>query len=504
MENQLIKNKIILEILEKYKDIWALNHLYSLGHWDLETYMPKDGLEARSLALSKIATMIQSLYLNDHFIDLIKKAGSVDLNDAEKGILRILKRNLKYYQKLPPGFVEDFVKTTAVATEKWKIARKNNDFNIFLPHLEKIIELSKKKSELLGYKKHPYDALLDEYEEDLTTEMVDSYFDKIKQPLIDLILNIKSKEKYTETHILEKKEYDIEKMKLLNQKILDYIHYNPNHLRMDISAHPFTSTIGKGDTRITTRYEGKDFKKSFSSTTHEYGHALYDLQSHEDLGFSPIHGGNSLVIHESQSRFWENIVGRKKEFLKLFYEDIVSLNPEFNDFTLDDIYFYFNIVKPSLIRTDADEVTYHLHIIIRYEIEKELIEGKINAKDLPDIWNKKYKTYLGLTPPNDSLGVLQDIHWSHGSIGYFPTYSMGTAFSIQVLSSLEKDLGSIDVLIKEKQGIKKIQDWLKKNIHTHGSTYVLDELSKRISDKSLDPKYLIDYLKNKYDKIYDL
>lgn len=504
MENSLIKNKIILQILEKYKDIWALSHLSSLAHWDLETYMPNDGINSRSIALSKIASMIQKYYLDPEFISLIEKASEEELNDYEKGIIRVLKRNLKYYQKLPKEFVEEFVKLTSIATKKWKIAREKNDFNIFLPYLEKLIELSRKKAELLGYSKHPYDALLDEYEENLTTEIVDDYFKKIKDPIKELILKIKSSNNYKESHFLEDNFYDIEEMKKLNQKILDFIHPNKDNLRLDISAHPFTSNISAGDTRITTRYEGKDFKKTFSSTTHEYGHALYDTQSHEDLSFTPIHGGISHVIHESQSRFWENIIGRKKEFLGLFLEDIKKILPELKDFSLEDIHLYFNTVKPSLIRVDADEITYHMHIIIRYEIEKDLIEGKINAKDLPQIWNKLYTEYLGVTPLDDSLGVLQDIHWSHGSFGYFPTYSMGTAFSAFVLYNLEKDLGKINDLIKTKEGIKKIQDWLKKNIHSHGSTYTSEDLAKKIFNLEFNPDYLINYLNEKYKDIYKL
>ncbi|MBR9704117.1 carboxypeptidase M32 [Candidatus Pacearchaeota archaeon] len=504
MENKLINNPLILKLLEKYKDIWTLSHFSSLGHWDLETYMPNDGLEGRSLALSKIATMIQDLYLNPEFIELINKAESEDLNDYELGIIRLLKRSLKYYQKLPKEFIEEFVKTQSIATKKWKIAKDKKDFSIFLPYLEKLIELTKKKAELLGYENHPYDALLDLYEEGLTHKKVEDYFKLIKEPIIDLIKKIKSSNEYKDSHDLEKIPYDINKAKELNDKLLNYLHYNMDHLRIDVSAHPFTTTIGKNDTRITTRYKEKDFAETIGSTIHEYGHALYALQSHEDLNFTPLNGGDSMIIHESQSRFWENFITRNKLFLEKFYNDITNLSNDLKNYSVDDIYKYFNLVKPSLIRVEADEVTYHLHVLIRYEIEKEIFENKIEPKDLPKIWNQKYKDYLGIEPTNDSEGLMQDVHWSYGSFGYFPTYSMGTSYSAYVLHLLENDLGKINELIKTKEGITKIQTWLKEKIHQHGSTYLYDDLAKNKLGKEFHPKYLLDYLKNKYSKIYEL
>lgn len=493
----LIRNIVILKILEKYKIIWALSHLAGLANWDLDTYMPELGLEARGEALAKVSSLIQELFLEKEFIELIKQAENEELNDYEKGIIRLLKRSLKFYQKLPSDFIEEFVKITNEARAYWREARERSDFSIFEPYLEKIIEMSRKKAELLGYQKHPYDALLDEYEEGLITEDVEKYFSSIKRPLIELFHKIKNSKKYS-YHELENEEYEIEKMKILNNKIIEVLHNGLKNLRMDISTHPFSISIGKGDARITTRYEGKDFFRSYSSTIHEFGHSLYELQCDDKLYYTPVAGGSSLVIHESQSRFWENFIGRSDGFIELIYNDFVKLGDNFKDYTKEDIYNYFNLVKPGFIRVEADEISYHLHVLIRFEIEKALIEGSINVKDLPKIWNDKYEEYLGIRPRNDREGVLQDVHWSQGSIGYFPTYSIGTCLSAMWKYYLEKDLEKISDLVKTKQGIEKIRKWLKENVHQYGSTYMFKDLVKKSLGKEFDSMYLLDYLKGKY------
>ncbi|MDP3882206.1 MAG: carboxypeptidase M32 [Nanoarchaeota archaeon] len=502
MENTLIKNPIILQILEKYRIIWALNHLGALGHWDMETYMPQEGARARAEALAKISVLNQSLFLEKDFVSLIHEVEGEKLNDNEKAIIRVLKRTLKYYQKLPPDFIEEFTRVVNESNVEWRKARSNNDFSLFAPYLEKIINLSKKKADLLGYTEHPYDALLDEFEEGLTTKEVEAYFSKIKGPLISLLNYIKASSKYKIEHELEKESYDTARMSALNHKLLKKIHYNLNHLRLDVSAHPFSSSIAPSDVRMTTRYEGTDFTRTYSSVMHEYGHALYDLQSHEDLYFTPIHGGSSLIIHESQSRFWENIVGKSKEFLQSIYEDIVEASPELKKYSIDQIYTHINRVKPGLIRVDADEVTYHLHIMIRFEVEKALIEGRIKVSELAEFWNDKYESYLGIRPKTYSEGILQDVHWSHGSVGYFPTYSMGSALSAVWKKEIEGKLGKISDLVQTEEGIRKIQNWLKDHIHQHGSTYLYQELVMRISKREFKPEELIEYLEEKYKNLY--
>lgn len=502
MKEKLIKNNLIKEILESYKIIWSLNHLASLAHWDLATHMPDKGSSGRGEALSKVASLGQELFLRKEFVDLIEKASKEkDLNDYEKAIIRLLKRELEHYKKLPKEFVEEMTKSESAAQIVWQKAKKADDFSMFEPHLQKIIDLSRKKAEYLGYEDHPYDALLDEFEEGLTTKDVEKFFSSIKENLIELLDYIKKSPNFKNEHPLEHEKYDVDAMRKLIDKIIDYLHNTRENLIVDQTEHPFSISISPGDQRITTNFVCESFNFPFTSTIHEYGHALYDLQSHEDISYSPIEGGTSLVIHESQSRFWENIIGRSKEFIELFYKDIYGLGIP-DKHTLEDIYEYLNIVRPSLIRTEADEVTYHFHIMIRFEIEKEIMEGKINAKDIQKIWKEKYKEYLGIEPKDDKTGSLQDVHWSQGSIGYFPTYSLGTALSIMWKNTIEKDLGSVTELVKTREGIEKIKHWLHEKIHQYGSTFTFKEIVKRVCEEDFSAKYLINYLEKKYKTLY--
>lgn len=500
---KVFANKVISQILEKYKIIWALNYASDLANWDLSTYMPEDGAIAKGEALAKMNSLRQSLFLDKEFVNLIKQAEKEkSLNDSEKGIVRMLERSLKRYEKLPPEFLEEFSRTVSQSHGIWIKAKKENNFSLFAPCLEKIVDLALRQSEYMGYKKHPYDALLDDYEEHLLASEVEIYFDSIRDFLIDLLGYIKKSPKYLSEHGLEKERYNKGKMERLNLEILRFFNADSKKLRLDASVHPFTQYIGPSDARITTRYHETDFGRSMFATIHEFGHALYDLNCNPGLSYTPVDRGSSLIIHESQSRFWENAIGRSKEFAEKFYGEIIALDPGMNKYSLEDIYLYFNSVKPSLIRVEADEVTYHFHIMIRFEIEKALLEKSIKVKDLPEIWNEKYKKYLGIMPKYASEGVLQDVHWSLGNIGYFPTYSPGTALSAQWKFYLEKDLGSIDMLIKEDGGIGKIQDWLKNKIHQYGSTYTYKDLVKKTTGEEFTAKYFKDYLAEKYKKIY--
>ncbi len=503
MEQKLITNPAIIKLLDKYKVLWSLNHLSALAHWDLQTYMPEEGAKGRGESLAKISSLSQTLFLDKNFTSLIKISEKENLNYYEKGIIRLLNKTLKYYQNLPPEFIEEFVKTTSEATIVWQNAKEKDNFSLFEPFLEKIINLSRKKADYLGYKIHPYDVLLDEYEEGLTVKDCEIYFNSIKGPIISLLNKIKNSANYKKSHPLENEPYNLESMKNLNNKILNFLR-NKKDIRIDISSHPFSTHIGPGDQRITTRYSSKDFSRPYSSLIHEFGHALYELQSEGQLDYTPISGGTSLIIHESQSRFWENFIGKSKDFINLFYKDILNLSPNFKNYTTQDIYEYLNIIRPSLIRTESDEITYHLHIIIRFEIEKELMEDKIKVKDLPRVWNEKYRAYLGVEPKNNSEGILQDVHWSYGSVGYFPTYSLGTALSTMFKFKMEKDIGNLPNLIRNKEGIEKIQAWLKQTIHQYGSAYTFSDLTKQVTKEAFNPKYLLDYLENKYNVLYQI
>ena len=483
----MFKNGIIVKILEHYKDIWALGYVSALSQWDTETYMPHEGASVRGEALSKISSLSQRLFLDKDFVSLIHKAGEEkNLNDYEKGVVRMLLRSLKYYEKLPKEFIEEFEKLTSEATVVWRKAKEANNFKLFQPYLEKIFKMSSEKAEYLGYKDSAYDALLDEYEEGLTSREVSNFFNEINNPLTKLLKKIEKSNK-NKDHFLERQTYNQEKLKKLNNEILKLFWKDFSRFRIDISAHPFTTSFSSSDTRITTWYHKEDFARSVLATIHEFGHALYELQGSKELEMTPIGGGSSLVIHESQSRFWENYIGTSMNMAKF----IESKYPELGK--SEDIYSYFNKVKPGPLRVEADEVTYHFHVMLRFELEKGTIEGKYKVKDFPDIWNTLMKKYLGITPKNDSEGVLQDIHWSGGSVGYFPTYSMGTFLSGVWREKLEKEI--------EKGDYEAIKTWLKENIHKYGSTYTLKDLLEKNNLKfSVEP--LLSYLNSKYQNIY--
>lgn len=492
------KNPTILKILNYYKDLWSLSYLSAVTHWDLETYMPKLGANYRGEALARVSTIKQKMFLNKDFVELINKASkNKDLNDYEKGVVRNLKESLKIYQKVPSSFLEGFEKLTNKATVVWSKAKAENDFNLFKPYLKNIFEENRKLADYLGFKDSPYDALLDLYETDLKSKDVNNFFESVIPPLKELLQKIVSSKNYQKTHFLEETKYNKEKMITLNEKILKDLWQNygrEGNFRLDISSHPFTTSFSTQDTRITTWYHDSDFARSLMAVIHEFGHALYDLQSPEGMEATPISGGSSLVIHESQSRFWENHIGRSKEFIKKYIQDIRGV-VDMKDLTVDDVYEYLNQVKPSLLRVEADEVTYHMHIALRFEIEKGLIEGKLKINDIEEIWNTKMQEYLGIKPKNSSQGVLQDIHWSHGSVGYFPTYSLGTFLG----SQWEKEI--------QKQKVKnneytKIEDWLKNKIHKYGSTYTLEKLLEK-QKMIFDPSVNLNYLNSKYSKIYN-
>ena len=487
------KNKTILQILDKYKDLWALSYVGGVTHWDMETYMPQKGIGVRGEAMARISTIRQKMFLDPAFANLIASAGKAkDLNDSERAIVRTLNRTLKFYEKLPPKFLEEFEKVTNNAHPLWREAKEKNKFDLFAPSLTKIFDLNKKMAGYLGYKDSPYDALLDQYEEELTSRTVQSFFDEIREPLKGLVSKITSSSKYQKDLPLETAKYDKEKMKLLNDKVLKFLWSEfGDNFRLDVSAHPFTTSFSKHDTRITTWYHDTDFARSLLATVHEFGHALYDLQCSDDLEMTPVQGGSSLVIHESQSRFWENFVGRSESFVKKFKKDFDAVvgSPS----SVSDYLMYFNKVSPSLLRVEADEVTYHFHIMLRFEIEKGLIEGKLKVKDLPEIWSAKMNEYMGMTPKSDSSGVLQDIHWSSGMVGYFPTYSLGTFLGAQWEQGMNVEC--------RMENVESIKQTLKDKIHKYGSTYTLEDLLKKNKMK-FDPKVNLNYLEKKYSKIY--
>ncbi len=492
------ENEVIKDLLRLYRRVWALSHAMSVMGWDLETYMPAEGVEERSVAHAELSLMAQELLLRREFLEVLEKASKQEsLNDYEEGVVRVLEREVRIAKALPPRLVEELARVTQEGRVAWKVAREKNDLEVFRPYLEKIVNLTREKANYLGFKEHPYDALLDLYEEGMTTRDVDTMFTYLEPRLRKVLDKVLSEGRYSADHPLEKEKYLREEAEKLNLAILEAFGFPlGKRARLDVSAHPFTINMGVRDVRITTRYEGYDFKRTLFSVIHEFGHALYELQIDEELRYTPVGSGVSLGIHESQSRFWENVIGRSRAFVNAFIDLIRLVSPARNR-DPEDIYVYFNTVKPSLIRVDADEVTYNLHIILRFKLEKLMITGEVKVNELPELWNNEMENLLGVRPKNYSEGLLQDIHWSMGSIGYFPTYTLGTLLSSQIAHHMDRDLKGLYTHVINKD-FQVIKDYLREKIHRWGSVYPPKKLLLKSFSETYNPEYFVRYLEEKF------
>ncbi|MDA4123273.1 MAG: carboxypeptidase M32 [Thaumarchaeota archaeon] len=485
----------VREILEKYRPVWAMEHSLATLSWDTETGMPEAGATGRGIASGQLAMMYQRAALELKG-PVTRAAKSKDLDDREKGVVRVLKRSIDYYEKIPPELVDKLQRVTTEATVVWRKARKNSDFKLFAPHLQKILDLKREEADKLGYKQHRYNALLDLYDEGMTVKDADSVFSRLVPGVKKIMEKVQSQGLFPSKHPLESVRYETSAMTRLSEETLRTLKMPGERFKMAISTHPFCTTISPDDVRITTRYEGRDFKSSLFAVMHECGHAMYELGVAKDLQYTPIFGGASLGIHESQSRFWENAVGRSKPYAKLAYPTIRKSLPFVSKYTSDELYLYFNTVRTSMIRVEADELTYNLHIALRYEIEKRMIEGKVAVSELPALWNDLFDEYLGTRPKKDSEGVLQDVHWGGGSIGYFPTYTLGNVVLGMIWHKMDDGRQITDAI--RKRDLVSLRTWLGTNIHRWGQTYSPKQLLERTFGETYNPEWLLKYLSDKY------
>jgi len=490
-----MSNHALEELLTAYRPIWALNHASAIFEWDTETYMPLDGAKSRGFAQAEVALMKQR-YMKTLEPLIVHVQKLQDLGDRERGVLRVLRRELEYYQKVPPSLIEELEKITAEATVVWRDARRKSDFELYTPFLEKIVELKRAEAEKLGYVGHPYNALLDLFEEDLTTIEVDRMFSGLVPELKRILEKVTTESIFPSSHPLEHIEYARDDMNRVNLEVLHVLGMPENNFRMDVSTHPFTVGMSLDDVRITTRYEGRSFRESMYSVIHECGHALYELQIDRSLEYTPLAGGTSLGVHESQSRFWENIVGRTREFTELIYPMLRKYLKFLSAYDEDQVYRYFNMVRPNSIRVAADELTYNFHIVLRYELEKKLIAGDVRVDEAPSIWNEMMEKYLGIKPKSLAEGILQDVHWSGGMIGYFPTYSLGNVLSAMILDRMQHDLDLRSTVKEGKMSVLK--EWLRQHVHQWGATYSPKELQEKLFGEQYTPKPLVRYLEMKY------
>ncbi|MFW9778881.1 MAG: carboxypeptidase M32 [Candidatus Heimdallarchaeota archaeon] len=492
------------ELLALYREYEILNQAVSILEWDFETYMPEKGVDQRSEQLALLAALVHDRITNPHIGELLNEVKASSeyefMNSYEKRNIYLLERDHTKAIRLPREFIEEYARQTTIGVHIWKRAKKEKNFEIFKPELKKIIELVKKRASLLDPEKAPYNVLLDEYEPGMTQEVYTQIFQDLKIGLLPIIEKCVTAPNKPDPTVL-RRNCPISIQRKLSEDLSSVVDYDLTRGRIDETEHPFTTGY-MDDVRITTHYYEDDFTNSFFSVLHEAGHGIYEQNLDSELKYQPVGASASYGLHESQSRLIENVIGRSPEFWDFYYPRLIQHTGNlFKDLEPQILYRAINNVQRSKIRVEADEMTYCLHIIIRFEIERDLMAGKIKVDQLPEIWNKKYKDYLGVEIQNDSEGVMQDTHWAGGLLGYFPTYALGSLYNAQMLHSIKKDLTDYSDLLR-KGNLSPIILWLKEKIHSQGKLYDPSEFIERITGESMNAKYFLEYLEEKYSSIY--
>ncbi len=493
------------DLYESYKEVTQkaadINNASAVLGWDQEVYMPEKGFDMRGRQLATLASLAHEMLTNDNYGALLQELSSRnDLKEDEKRNVQLSFEDYEKDKKLSAAFVEELTQQTSASYSAWLQARKENKYSLYAPELDKMIAIKKRQADMYGYKQHPYDALLDEYEKDASVSLLDPVFEDVKKYLPPLLDKIRNAQQVDDSFFL--KHYAKQGHWDFSVDVLKKMGYDFEAGRQDISEHPFTTSFAPTDVRVTTRVDENNYASLLWSTIHEGGHALYEQGLPVSQYGLPLGEAASLAVHESQSRLWENSVGRGMAAWKYFYPKLQEYFPDnLNGVSRQAFYNGMNKVEPSLIRTEADEVTYHFHVLIRYEIEKALISGELFPEDLSETWNSMYDKYLGVRAKDDKSGVLQDVHWSHGSFGYFPTYSLGSFYASQYYAQAEKDIAGL-VNDMENGEYGKLLQWLRTNIHQYGRHYTSEELCKRVTGKGLDFKVFMDYAEKKYAAIY--
>lgn len=475
--------------------------------WDERTMLPTEATEFRAEQLTLLAGMLHARRtdkrMGEWLATLAESPLGANPHDPTGTVIRELKRQYERRVKLPQSLVEELARTASLGQHAWEQARAKNDYNTFAPLLAKTFELKRAEADALGYQSTRYDALLDDYEPGERTANVARVLAALREALVPLVAEIAASSKKPDVTILER-EYPVTAQETLAKRGADAIGFSFRRGRLDVTAHPFCTTLGPKDCRITTRYDERFFNSAFFGVLHEAGHGIYEQGLPAEWYGLPPGEAVSLGIHESQSRMWENLVGRSREFWQYLYPDAQKAFPAaLGKTSLDEFYFAINDVRPSLIRVEADEATYNLHILIRFELEQALLADEIPIADLPTAWNDKYEKYLGIRPETDADGVLQDVHWSAGLVGYFPTYALGNLYASQFFGRAEKDLGALGPQFARGE-FSPLREWLNKQIHTHGQCYSAADLVQKITGKPLSHDPLIGHLREKLGSLYGL
>ena len=500
-------NSLYLELCKHVRETAYLQSTSALLEWDQQTKLPPGAGDYRCEQITFLAGQIHARQTDPRIGELIGELSesplATDINSDAGATIRELKREYEKRVKLPASLVEELARAASVGQSLWVKARKENDFGGFAPQLKKIFDLKKAEAEALGYDECPYDALLDEYEPGAKTSEVAAVLDALRADLVPLVAEIQASGVEPPTEILKRK-FPVGSQKIFSREASAKIGFDYDRGRLDITHHPFCTETGPNDCRITTRYDENFFNTAFFGILHESGHGIYEQGLRGDQYGLPPGQYCSLGIHESQSRMWENLVGRSISFWQHFYPRAQQLFPEaLAEVPLNDFYQAVNCVSPSLIRVEADEATYNLHIIIRFQLEQAIINGDLDTDDLPAAWNEKYEEYLGITPPSDADGVLQDVHWSAGLVGYFSTYSLGNLYASQFFETANSELGDLSLLFRDGD-FSPLKNWLNESVHSRGKCLSGPELGLEVTGNELSHDVLITQLRDKLSPIYGL
>lgn len=493
-------------LLARLADVHNLEMANAVLNWDQRTYMPLKGSEARAKQLATLAKFSHEMFVAQETQDLLAAAEAgprPQPGSKEAAMLRVARRSLDKATKVPTSLVVALAETASLAEDHWQVARADNNYPSFAPWLDKLLGLKRQYAAAVAPGKAIFDALLDDFEEGMTAGDVDPLFETLKQHAIPLVAAIGSRGKKITDEVLTR-NYAPAGQEAFCRYILKECGFPIDRTRLDTSVHPFCTNFSQNDVRITTRWESDWLPSALFGCLHEMGHGFYELNVHPDYEATPLASGVSLGVHESQSRLWENMVGRSWEFWTRYYPEIQKAFPaQLRDVKLEDFYESINRVSPSFIRVEADEVTYNLHIILRYEMEQALLNQRVSVADAPALWNEKLKKYLGITPPSDREGILQDVHWSFGGFGYFPTYTLGNVLAAQLFESASAAMPSLRSDIGNGQ-FGGLLEWLKTNVHQHGKRYQPADLIRQATGKPLNTNAYLSYLTDKFTKIYGL
>ena len=491
---------------QHYRAMQTLGGIQGLLGWDQMVYMPEAAMEERGEQLQALGGILYDQSVSPEYGKLIEDLASeipdLDADDPIAREIKLAKRNYDLATRVPKDKMMEMIVASSQGQSVWEKAKATNDYALFQPYLQKILDLSLEFAEYFKPYDHPFDAIANQFEPGTKAKEIKAIFDALRPRQVELIKAISERPQPKDDFL--HKRYDLAMQRKINKWVASLQGYDWSRGRMDESVHPFTTNFGMDDVRITTKYVENDASNAFFSTMHETGHALYELGISKTYKGTSLGSVSSMALHESQSRLWENLVGRSKAFWTYAYPVYQAYFSEhLANVSLDDFYKAINKVSPSLIRTESDEATYNLHIMLRFEIELDMLEGKISTKDLPEVWNEKMRDYLGVVPENDSTGVLQDVHWSGGMIGYFPSYAIGNLIASQWWHQLLKDQpNTMDEIASGN--LANILAWLRENVHQHGSRYDAMDLVRRVTGEPLNPDYYMNYLTEKYSEIYEL